>query len=405
FSCKVLEAIYDHDIYISRKNESKGFADISVFLLYTIVVLSPFVPGYVSFAIIMLMFLAFMAGDRSGKIKAHRFTDFDILLCMFCFIILSVASVGRNIFGVISVWLVFGSFTTLYFVTVHLISTRARLYKLKFAFCLSGATIAVFQLAQHILPFEMRILGQIYVLSVPMAVELFMQTKSIRDRCILVPTASLMLYALTVTWSGGTWVWATFILAFFIVMRDWRLLLIGGLGLLFVPFIMPAEIIDFHALEKTGLLEYLFRPSAGYRISAYNAISRLLEYYKDYSMTGRWHSSVIVFFCVAVVFILMIREILATVKRGQLGMMCAILAAVGSGVTGFLYSDIVSGIWNNYKTLFVFWVFTSLYSAQARLDEGNPENRPEPIGKIAGRFCFIDTIPMLLAFALLLSAI
>ncbi|MDP4133875.1 MAG: hypothetical protein Q8882_07670, partial [Bacillota bacterium] len=85
FSCKVLEAIYDHDIYISRKSESKSFADISVFLLYTIVALSPFVPGYVSFSIIMLMFLAFMAGKRSGKIKAHRFTDFDILLCMFCF--------------------------------------------------------------------------------------------------------------------------------------------------------------------------------------------------------------------------------------------------------------------------------------------------------------------------------
>lgn len=369
--------------------------------LCLIIALAVFLPGYLLFAVIIVMYLLFVSARKKAG-DMHSFSDLDILLVMFCFVVLSVASVGKDIQSVCSIWLMFGSFIALYFVTVNTATSKERLFELKYLFCMAGTLMALIQLGQHIFSFEMRVLGQIYVLSVPMAFELFFETENKRLRVFLAASALAMFIALTVCWSGGSWVWATCILAFFVVIRDWRLLLVGGIGLLFVPFFLPGEIIDFHKLAQNGIVSYLFEPSAEYRITAYRAFTGILEYYRDYPSIGKWHASIVIVGCIAVLLLLLLREIFFSVKSGQMGMMCALLSAVGFGVTGFLYSDMLVGIWSHYKALLIFWVYTSLYSAGARLADAD-STALKPEGR--ARFCFIDTVPVFLFLAYVLAMI
>lgn len=359
------------------------------------------IPGYILFAFVIIMYFLFIA-KYTWSVKKCAFSSFDVLLVLFCFVVLSVASVGKDIGDVLSIYVVYGSFIILYFVIVNTADNERKLYKLKFIFCMVGAFMAAVQLTENILSYEMKVLGQIYVLSAPMDFELFFMTKNKKIKILLMVAATLTLIALTVCWSGGSWVWATFILAFFIVIKDWRLLLVGGIGLLFVPFILPGEIIDFHKLAKTGIMDYLFAPSADYRISAYGALAGILDYYRDYPSTGKWHASLIIFVCIIILLLLILREIFFGLKSGQMGMVLAVLSAVGFGVTGFLYSDITTGIWSHYKTLFVFWLYTSLYAADARLNKNERESLSV---NAPARFCFIDTIPLLICLAYLLAAI
>lgn len=375
--------------------------NLLMLMLYLTMTLFTVIPGYILFAFVIIMYFLFIA-KYTWSVEKCAFSSFDVLLVMFCFVVLSVASVGKDMGDVISIYLVYGSFIILYFVIVNTADSEKELYKLKFIFCMVGALMAAFQLTENILSYEMKVLGQIYVLSAPMDFELFFMTKNKKIKALLMLASALTLIALTVCWSGGSWVWATFILAFFIVIKDWRMLLVGGIGLLFIPFILPGEIIDFHKIAKTGIMEYLFAPSADYRISAYGALTGILDYYRDYPSTGKWHASLIIFVCIIILLLLILREIFFGLKSGQLGMVLAVLSAVGFGVTGFLYSDITTGIWSHYKTLFVFWLYTSLYAADARL---NKNGRGELSVSSPARFCFIDTIPLLICLAYLLAAI
>lgn len=370
-----------------------------VFMLFIATAIFTAVPGYILFAFVVLMYLLFVSQYKGNEDKCV-FTSFDVLLTLFCFVVLSVAAVGKKLPDIAAIFLVYSSFIALYFIIVNTADNPKILFILKFIFCMVGAAMALVQLSENILSYEMKVLGQIYVLSAPMDFELFFMTKNKKLKVLLVGAAALTLIALTVCWSGGSWVWATFILAFFIVIKDWRLLLAGGIGLLFIPFIMPGEIIDFHNLSETGIMNYLFAPSADYRISAFGALKGILDYYRDYPSGGKWLASLIIFICVIILLLLILREVFFDMKSGQMGMVCALLSAVGFGVTGFLFSDISPGIWQHYKTLLVFWIYTSLYAADSRMSK-----RTEPAReKNKARFCFIDTIPLLLVVAYLIAA-
>lgn len=399
YTGKALKFIYFMpDIRLGISGEK--LKSVLIILLYIVTAIFLAVPGYILFTLVILMYLLF-ASQYKGMEKNCVFTSFDILLTLFCFVVLSVATVGKDFSDIIAIFLVYSSFIAFYIIVVNTADNFESLFRLKFIFCMVGAVMALVQLTQNVLSYEMKVLGQIYVLSAPIDFELFFMTKNKKLKVLLIAAAALTLIALTVCWSGGSWVWATFILAFFIVIKDWRLLLAGGIGLLFIPFIMPGEIIDFHNLSETGIMNYLFAPSADYRISAFGALKGILDYYKDYPSVGKWHASVIIFICVIILLILILREVFFGMKSGQMGMVCALLSAVGFGVTGFLFSDISTGIWQHYKTLFVFWIYTSIYAADSRLNK-----KTEPPGeKIKTRFCFIDIIPPLLIFAYLIAAI
>lgn len=370
-------------------------------MLSVVMALFTLIPEALLFALVIIMYFLFVA-EYTWSYKKCTFSSFDVLLTLFCVATLSAASVGKDIGEACGVFAVYGSFILLYFIIVNTADTEGVLFNLKLIFCVVGALMAVIQLTQSILSYEMKVLGQIYVLAAPMDFELFFKTKNKKLKCVLIPMALLKLVALTVCWSGGSWVWATFILAFFVVIKDWRMLLLGSISLLFIPFIVPYEIIDFHKLMKTGISQYLLAPSADYRVSAFGALRAILEYYRAYPSVGKWHASVIIFLCIVILMVLILREIVFGMKSGQMGMVLAVLSAVGFGVTGFLYSDITSGIWSNYKALFVFWLYTSLYAADSRL--GKKESYEDGECNVT-RFCFIDTIPLLLCLAYLMTVI
>lgn len=387
--------------FINPGIDAKKISRVLILLLYLTLSLFTVIPGFALFLLVVAIYLLFVA-EYTLSYKKCITTSFDVLLTMFCLAILTGASFGKGFLDIVTVFVSYGSFMMLYFVIVNIATTDEILFRLKLIFCTVGAAIALIQLAENILSYEMKVLGQIYVLSASMAFELFFITKNKRLKLFLMVSAAVMLIALTVCWSGGSWVWATFILAFFIVIKDWRFLLVGGIGLLFIPFIMPGEIIDFHTLTGNGIINYLFAPSAEYRISAYGALKGIFNYYTDYQSWGKAYASMIIAVCIAVLLILLLREIFFGFKSGQTGMVLAVLSAVGFGVTGFLYSDITIGVWEHYRTLFVFWVYTSVYAAEARKNKIGPtEDRP---GEVT-RFCFIDVLPFFMLAAYIIAAV
>lgn len=388
-----------------NRRQARFFYRAALALLFALTITLPFLPGGALFSLVVVIFALYLALLFTSEEIKTELSDFDILLLLFCLTTLTVASVGKPILGMVSAWLVFGSFIMLYVFVINLVRRRTILFYLKLCFCIAGALIGAAQLIGNIFSFELRVLGQIYVLCTPVAIEMFFYAKDKRLKALLVLMAAVMFLALTVVWSGGGWAWVTFVLAFFIVIRDWRLITIGGVCLLFIPMITPFKIIDFQTLTHEGVFQYILGPSSDYRMSAFEAIRGFFSYYRDNSMMGHWYASIIVVVCVAVLLILLIKEIFSHLKVGKTGMICAILAAVGSGVTGFLYQDISTGIFNNYRALLIFWLFISIYASQARIEEESEGKTYPPVKKIAGRLSFIDIIPALLTVAIVLAAL
>ncbi len=396
YTCKILYMLYSRGIKGSSLKVDKRTV---VMLLYAVITFCPFIPSYISFVLILCAYTLYVLNNRECE---RKFSDFDVLLVLFSFVVISVASVGKPLHEIVTAVLVYGSFITLYFIVVNMVDSKQRLFDIKFLYCISGAVIAVIQLVQNILSFEMAVLGQIYVLCVPMALELFFETENKRVKAVLVFMSMLMLIALTICWSGGSWVWATFILAYFVVIKNWKLLLVGGAALLFMPLILPGEIINFAQIAENGIVDYLLTPSEGYRISVFRAVSVLLDYYKNYQIGGKWYASVLIFVCMIFITVFLIREIVFNMKQARAGMVCAVLAAVGCGVTGFIYSGIGNDMWKNYSAMLVFWSYTSIYSAQAHMEMRKDGEIKESKSKKA-HFCFIDMLPILLAVAFFLT--
>lgn len=397
YTSQIIRLIYKKGL---NRIEKRRATKITVKILYFITALSPFMSPYVSFILIAAAYFIYLLGNVG---ICDEFSDFDVLLVVFSCVIISVASVGRPTIDIALTVLVYGSFITLYFVTVSAVRGERELIIIKLLYSVSGAIIAAIQIVQNVLSFEIRVLGQLYVLCVPMAIELFFEVESKRMKAFLALISFMMLAALTICWSGGTWVWATFILAYFIAIKNWKLLLLGGIGVLFIPVILPGEIINIAEITEEGLLDYFLNPSKGYRISSFRAVGVLLRFYKNYEIAGKWYASLIMFSCLLIVVTLLIREILLNMRKARAGMVCAVMAAVGCGVTGFIYSGIGADLFENYPALLIFWVYTSIYSADAHI------KMREEKGKITGsekvRFCFIDYLPPMLAAAFLLAVI
>lgn len=376
---------------------TKLFENILIFIALIIVLLTPFLPNVILFVLILLAFVFFALAlmDR-GNFKAV-FSDFDILLFLFTWITISVASAGKSIIQMLYIWFIFGSFLMIYTLINSTINTNDRLLLIKSAYCYSGGAVALYQLLENVVPFNTTILGQYYIFSIPICVEMFFLTKSVWKRVIFGSIVVLMLFSVTIVWSSGSWAWAAFILAFFLVMKDWRLLLAGGIGLLFVPVFRTGI---------TGLLSEIGKTSSQMTIPFWKAIKEILIYYWNYSLNESLASAAISLGCFLLVFILLLKETFSTLRQGKTAMVCAILAAVGAGVTGLLYSDISTNLWLNYRSLLVFWVFISIYAAGAKVEAVKDKEKVMIIdSKINANFKFIDAVPLLLGLFLLFAAL
>lgn len=230
--------------------------------------LAPFLPTMLVLALTAagfgsLLLLAFC--NRRKKFRSFPIDKYIYLLAgaYFFATITSVAGKGSLFGGLLSIF-----FMLFYFVVIQAIETRRQLQLVLFCFILAGVLVSFYGFYQFLNPgkysgvwhdkdmFEAisfrvyatfgnpNVLGEYFLLVIPVTLAYVINSRTLFNRLFFLGAAGIMLICLVLTYSRGCYIGILAAVFVFLVLLDRRFLLLGLLGLLLLPFILPETILN-----------------------------------------------------------------------------------------------------------------------------------------------------------------
>ena len=228
------------------------------------------------------------------------------------------------------------------------------------------------------------VLGEYFLLVVPMAAAMLLTSKSWKARIFWAICGAIMMLCLLLTYSRGCYLGILFAAALFLVMLDRRFILLGVVGLILAPVILPDTIIE--RFLSIGNME---DTSTSYRWSIYMGSLAML---KDYWFSGvgpgteafnqvypayAYHSTTaqhshnlflqltsdtgifgLLMFCL-VVFSFFRTSF--TALRGEKDWESRVFIITGiSAIAGFMVQSMTDYTFYNYRVMLLFWAVLGL---------------------------------------------
>ena len=236
------------------------------------------------------------------------------------------------------------------------------------------------------------VLGEYFLLMVPLAVAGFFISKSLVMRLYYLGSVGVMMLCLVLTYSRGCYLGILAAAFLFLVLLDKRFVLLGVVGLLLLPFVLPESILN--RFMSIGNLE---DSSTSYRVYIWlGTIAMLKDYwisgvgpgeaaynmvYPVYGYNGisapHAHNTFLqvtcdtgffglaLFLCLLYQFFKAVfRSYLQTEDRtGRL-----LMIGVMSAVAGFLVQSLFDYTFYNYRVMFLFWAMIGFGMVISRYD-------------------------------------
>jgi len=304
--------------------------------------------------------------------------------------------------------LIHAAFIIFYFILMNTIKTKNQLYTLIMLLVLSTAVISVYGLYQmktvgatseawvDTTLFEdikarigstfenPNVLGEYLVLIIPVAIAMLWGQKGWVSKLTTLGLTAIMLICLVYTYSRGAYIGLMLALALFAVLRDRRFVILGVIGLLLLPFVLPQSVIN-----RFTSIGNLSDTSSFYRISVWLGSLKIVKdywpsgiglglepfklIYPKYSLNAAYahHShniyiqllietgiaGFLMFFAIIAVYY---KTMLAGFYKTRDRFVSTFMIAAASGMAGYLAQGIVENIWYNNKVLLTFWVMLAL---------------------------------------------
>ena len=372
--------------------------------VYAVVGLIPLAPTMALLGLILLTAASFgirLLLDKSMKL---RITILDYFVVLFGIVLfysfITSYSPGSSMLEL----LIHMAFIVFYFVLVNTIKTREQLYVLAALLVLSTTVTSLYGLYQlktvtatseawvDTTLFEdiktrvgstfenPNVLGEYLVLIIPVAIAMLWGQKGWISRLITMGLTAIMLGCLVYTYSRGAYVGLMLALAMFAVLRDKRFVILCVIGLLMLPFVLPASVIN-----RFASIGNLNDTSSFYRISVWlGSLGMAKDYwlsgiglglepfklvYPKYSLNAAYahHShniyiqliietgitGLLMFFAIIVVYY---KTMLTGFYKTKDRFTSTFMIAIASGMAGYLAQGMVENIWYNNKVLLTFWV-------------------------------------------------
>ena len=370
----------------------------------------------------MILITAAAYGIRLFRDKCMRFriAVLDYFVVLFGIVLFYGAITSYTVANSMLTLLVHLACITFYFIFVNTIKTKKQLYASAALLVLSTAVISIYGLYQlktvgatseawiDTTLFEdikarlgstfenPNVFGEYLVMIIPIAIAMLWGQKNWISRLVTLGLTAIMLVCLVYTYSRGAYIGLMLAFALFAVLRDKRFVILGVIGLMMLPFVLPPSVIN-----RFTSIGNLSDTSSFYRISVWLGSLKIVKdywpsgiglglepfkiLYPKYSLNAAYahHShniyiqllietgiaGFLMFFAMIVVYY---KTMLSGFYKTKDGFVSTFIIASASGMAGYLAQGMVENIWYNNRVLLTFWVMMALgMAAKAVISKDN----------------------------------
>lgn len=376
--------------------------------VYAVIGLIPLAPTMALLGLILLTAISYVIRLFLTKTKSFRVTIMDYFVVLFGIVLLYSSITSYTPKNSIMSLSIYAACILFYFILVNTIKTRQQLYGLLALLVLSTTVISLYGLYQLKTvgatseawvdtslfgdikarvgsTFENpNVLGEYLVIILPLAIAMLWGQRGWISRLLTMGLAGIMLVCLVYTYSRGAYIGLMLALALFAVLRDRRFVILGIIGLLLLPFILPPSVIN-----RFTSIGNLSDTSSSYRISVWLGSLKLVgDYwpsgiglglepfkliYPKYSLNAAYahHShniyiqlliemGIVGFLTFLAMVTVYYKTLLAGFFKTRDKFISTFMIAAASGMAGFLAQGMVENIWYNNRVLLTFWVMLAL---------------------------------------------
>ncbi len=376
--------------------------------------LAPLLPTMAVLAIVMISFVAlFLQLVCEKKRMTYQVLTKYVLLYAFVYLFATIFSVSLQdslLGGILSV-----AFTLFFVVISQSVDSKKKADILVRALIIIGALVSVYGFYQYMhqdqfsgqwvdadmfssITFRVystlenpNVLGEYFLLVLPFAASIFLTAKNKADRFVSFICGCAMLVCLVLTYSRGCYLGLLVSAAAFLVLIDRRFLLLGILGLLALPFVLPDTILNrflsignmedsstsyrvYIWMGTLAMLKDYWFSGIGPGIGAFN---KVYPFYAYHSVSApHSHNLFLQIFCDAgVIGFMVFASIIWMFYR--LGFRAVsveknwrekihLIAGI-SAISGFMVQSLTDYTFYNYRVMLLFWAVLGLTAALAHM--------------------------------------
>lgn len=372
--------------------------------VFTVVAAIPLAPTMALLGLILLTAVSYTVRLFRDKGTRLRISILDYFVVLFGIVLLYSVITSYTPANSVFALSIHIACILFYFILVNTIKTRQQLYALVALLVLSTTVTSLYGLYQlktvgatseawvDTTLFEdikarvgstfenPNVLGEYLVLIIPVAIAMLWGQKGWFSKLVTLGLAAVMLACLVYTYSRGAYIGLMLAFAMFAVLRDRRFVVLGVIGLLLLPFVLPPSVIN-----RFASIGNLSDTSSSYRISVWLGSLKVVQdywpsgiglglepfklIYPKYSLNAAYahHSHNIyiqllietgiagfaMFFAMAAVYY---KTLLSGFYKTRDKFASTFMIAVASGMAGYLAQGMVENIWYNNRVLLTFWV-------------------------------------------------
>lgn len=375
--------------------------EIGVFLF---VPLSAILPTMALIGLVGLTLVSFILHLLLSKRAEYISTPFQAWIAVFLGLSVYSALTSTALASSLQILMVYVVFTMAYTLIVNTVKDRSHWTALVILFVAAAVIIALYGIFQNFflqsttqswVDEEMfteikkrvystldnpNVLGEYFILLIPMAFALFLKMYGGLRKSFYAACNFIMFACLMYTWSRGAWLGVVLGLVFFLLLKDRRWLVVCVAGLLIMPSVLPAGI-----LERLTSIGNVKDSSTAYRVAVWIGSLRMLkdywfcgiglgpdaflEIYPQYALGGagfalhshnfylQWMVDMgfVGLFVYLGIIVTGFKQIASVVEKNTL--IKNILLAMSGALLGYLLHGMAENLWYNYRMILVFWIY------------------------------------------------
>lgn len=382
-----------------------------ILCLAAIVAAIPILPTMLLAVLVLGTFLLYFVQLFLGRVKAQKTTMVSVLLGLFAVSILYAGTTSYAFPAALLSMALFLILMAVFFVAKDAVDTEEKLDFVLWVLISMGALIALYAVYQYIVGVEMdaawvdaesfdiktrayatftnpNVLGEYLILVGSLAAGMMWKMKNWFGKLYYTACFGVICLGLVATGSRGAMLGLMFSAGLFVLLSEKRLIPLGIVLLLLMPFILPASLWARLASSVT-----MSDSSSLYRMSIYSAsldiighywqtgigIGAFNQIYPLFSLeaANAYHSHNlflqefielgIVGFSILVLLFLFFFQKLYSSMRAVPKRFRFLLGAVFGGFGGLLLQGITDHLWFDYKIVLFFWCFIGLGMAAVRV--------------------------------------
>ena len=381
--------------------------------LSLLVFLTPFLPTMLCIALLIFTGFTLVLKILTTPDMKLKYFRSNIWMVLFLVVIAVSALTSISLEESMNIALVMIAFAMAYFIIINTIETKKQFKAILYMFVIAAGISAVFGIYQYIFgdvysqawldadmfeDIKMRVYstfenpnvyGEYLILAIPIAVSLFWTEKGFWKKTFLLGISGITMLAMILTFSRGCWLGILFALAILAVIIDRRFIILGLIGLMMLPFVLPDTIINrfmsigdmsdsstsyrvYIWMGSLAMLKDYWLSGIGLGETSFNTIYPLYSYNNiEAPHSHNLYLQIVSQFGIMglIIFLAIVYNFYKDTAISMLKKKNILLAGIIAGLTGFFLESMFDYTWYNYRVILIFWMVLSFGIAATKLKE------------------------------------